>query len=490
MPSEEKTVLIVEPFSTLLELAPVLRQSGWQVETCSGLLEAFAGVAGGRFCALVVHEDGLPETSQPLEEARELCPELTIVAAANCHKHVRGAHHSLVLPCDPCRFLEVLDDAYERNQDTRRLQRIQDENKQLKSILLEQSSRLSAVVEASGRLGEAASSLDLLCRTALDLFGEAAQAERLSLMVLEQNGQQELRIAMARGLPDEVVASTRLELGQGVAGWVAQKKRPLLSKQGLCSTRKGKEAKPYRSRSFISMPLAVGSEVIGVINIADPVNAREFTNDDVKALCHVCQQTALWLSHCRKLEHVKMLSMIDELTCVYNRRYLMDSLKREVSRTDRTGSRLSLALLDIDYFKAYNDTHGHPAGDRLLKRTARALQDSLRSTDIVCRYGGDEFAVILPEAQEYKRESLCRGGGFVDRFRTAVSKSTFEEEQKQPGVPVTVSGGVARCPEDANEPDRLIEVADEMLYEAKRSGRNKICSRYRPGTARGQETPS
>ena len=462
-----------------------MRRSGWLVEKCSGLLEAFARLAGEPFSATVIHEDGLPGTSKPLEEARELYPEVTIVAAVHCHKHVDGAHHSLVLPWDSRHFMRVLDDAYARSQDTRRLRKMQQDNEQLKSIISDQNSRLSTMAEASGRLGEAASSLERLCKTAVDLFGAAARADRLSLMVLEQNGRQELRIAGARGLPDEVVAGTRLEVGQGVAGWVAENKRYLLRKRGLRSSGNGSGERLYKTDSFLSLPLAVGNEVVGVINLTDRVHPREFSDEDVNALQLLCQQTALWLRQCRKLEKAKLLSLIDELTSVYNRRYLMDSLEREISRAKRTGNHFSLVLLDVDHFKMYNDTHGHPAGDKLLKQTARVLQDTLRSTDIICRYGGDEFAVILPETPKTMHGSLRKGVDFIDRLGAAMSKSPFGGGERHTDGGATVSGGVAIYPEDADDAEGLLKIADKTLYEAKRAGRNRICRRYRSGTAYG-----
>jgi diguanylate cyclase (GGDEF)-like protein len=155
----------------------------------------------------------------------------------------------------------------------------------------------------------------------------------------------------------------------------------------------------------------------------------------------------------------------DELTGLYNYRYLRAILDQEVSRSLRYGRPLSLAMLDLDFFKRINDTQGHSVGNEVLARVAGILAKAMRKTDAVCRYGGDEFAIVFPETNK-------------DRARSVLSRVL--ERIKEEKIPVegarilTVSAGLASCPEDAGADDALIEKADDALYRAKKEGRDRL----------------
>ncbi len=342
----------------------------------------------------------------------------------------------------------------------------------------EQNDRLARLEKAVARLGEVASDPEGLFKTVLELFCDAAGAERLSLMLLGNDGHQgELRIVEARGLSGEVISGTRQKLGEGVAGWVAQHGRFLFKNPPAPYQNSARGDRSYKSQSFLSLPLKVGDEVLGVVNMTERSEDRAFSLSEVKAFSVLAGQTAVWIRHCQKLQQATRLSVMDELTSLYNRRYFLGALRREINRARRSGQRLSLAMLDIDHFKTYNDTRGHQAGDRALQQFARVLQDNVRSMDTLCRYGGEEFVIVLPETGEGGGYGGRDNGHFVDRLRAAVSECPFEGEQTQPGGRLTMSAGVALFPEDANSLEALIAVADRRLYEAKRAGRNRVCSR-------------
>jgi two-component system, cell cycle response regulator len=153
------------------------------------------------------------------------------------------------------------------------------------------------------------------------------------------------------------------------------------------------------------------------------------------------------------------LAVRDGLTGLFNRRYFNELIKIEFSRIKRLPSFLSLLILDIDNFKNYNDTQGHSAGDILLKNAAKIFKSSVRTVDIVFRYGGEEFAVILPSTDKKGAQIIA------ERIRMQVSLY----------LPTTVSIGISTAPEDAEEISLLIEKADKALYQAKNSGKNKWC---------------
>lgn len=166
-------------------------------------------------------------------------------------------------------------------------------------------------------------------------------------------------------------------------------------------------------------------------------------------------------------ETIYRMTIVDGLTGVHNKRYLLEMLDREISRSRRHKRPLSLMMFDIDHFKEINDTFGHLAGDYVLKEMAQAVRNRLRPDDVVGRYGGEEFAIALPET------SVQDGTDIADRLRQLIQDHQFEFEGEQ--IRVTVSAGVAEL-QEGMDVVQLIKAADTHLYEAKRSGRNKTCS--------------
>lgn len=165
-------------------------------------------------------------------------------------------------------------------------------------------------------------------------------------------------------------------------------------------------------------------------------------------------------------ETIYRMTIVDELTGVNNKRYLMESLDREISRARRHKRPLSLMMIDIDHFKAINDRLGHLAGDYVLKEMAQAIRNRLRPDDVVARYGGEEFAVVFPET------AITGGVEIADKLRQLVEGHTFEFEKER--MEVTISAGVAEL-QEGMDAMQLLKAADERLYEAKRSGRNRVC---------------
>lgn len=163
------------------------------------------------------------------------------------------------------------------------------------------------------------------------------------------------------------------------------------------------------------------------------------------------------------------LSIRDGLTGLYNHRYFHEFLHNECLRCCRHERGFSVIFMDVDNFKKYNDTHGHPAGDKLLISLGKIVSSGLRKTDVVARYGGEEFVVILPET--------LRDGALLaaENIRKAIAEYPFEGRETQPLGIVSVSIGVASCPEDGKEAKTLIHLADQALYEAKHTGKNRTC---------------
>jgi two-component system cell cycle response regulator len=166
-------------------------------------------------------------------------------------------------------------------------------------------------------------------------------------------------------------------------------------------------------------------------------------------------------------EEIYRLMTMDGLTGVHNRRYFNESLEKEASRCKRYDRTFSLIVFDIDHFKKINDTHGHLAGDAVLRQLGSILKGRVRRDDTLARTGGEEFAVILPE--------IARDGSvaLANKIRDVVERSVFRFENTE--IPVTVSLGVAEWTTEQKEPNDIVKLADEKLYDAKRTGRNRVC---------------
>ncbi|MFN3659416.1 MAG: diguanylate cyclase [Pseudolabrys sp.] len=179
-------------------------------------------------------------------------------------------------------------------------------------------------------------------------------------------------------------------------------------------------------------------------------------------------------------QRLEQLAIVDELTGVYNRRMYDSILDSEIARAQRHDRRLSVLILDIDHFKRVNDSHGHLVGDQVLHQVATLLRDSVRAENSVCRYGGEEFAIIVPEF------GADAAGELAERLRDAVARRTFGGG---PGheVRVTVSIGVAGFPDMAHSADALTAAADAALYTAKQAGRDRVVI-YRPGSEAAPHT--
>jgi diguanylate cyclase (GGDEF)-like protein len=153
---------------------------------------------------------------------------------------------------------------------------------------------------------------------------------------------------------------------------------------------------------------------------------------------------------------------------VYNHRTFQERLAQEIARAHRYSHPLSLLMIDVDHFKMYNDTHGHPQGDTVLQALARLLREMSRTSDTVARYGGEEFAIILPETDSVSAQKIG------ERLREQVERHPFPGQELMPGGTLTISIGVAThvC---AGSKDALLQAADAALYTAKHKGRNRVC---------------
>lgn len=307
-----------------------------------------------------------------------------------------------------------------------------------------------------------------LYETILMKSSELVGAECGSLMILD-NKNKVLSIKAARGMEKSLADGLKVKVGEGISGSIAAKGVPVIVKDIEDEVPSWKNRPRYRTKSFISIPLKLENRVIGVINVADKLSGGAFSEEDLHLLLSFSNYASIAIergAYYSMSEELKMLSMTDPLTALFNRRYFRERLYEEVERVKRHDGCFSTVIIDIDNFKQFNDRYGHVAGDELLKGVSRAVKDAVRSMDVVSRYGGEEFAVILPETN--KKDAVV----IAERMRKGVQEyrpphNIFDE------LP-TISLGVAEFPADASHIDDLINKADRAMYLAKRMGKNRV----------------
>lgn len=218
--------------------------------------------------------------------------------------------------------------------------------------------------------------------------------------------------------------------------------------------------------SYCCLPLLMHGETIGILHF-EMIEPGEFPAAVLPLANMFAEHVGLSLANIRLREALRDQSIRDPLTGLYNRRYLEEMLERETRRAVRGEQGLGVLMLDLDHFKNFNDTYGHDAGDTVLRETAAFLLKSVRAEDIVCRFGGEEFIVILPVAD--LRVTQAR----AERIRSKLRELPVLHQGQSLGM-VTVSVGVAELPEHGTSPKELIEAADAAMYRAKREGRDRV----------------
>ena len=292
---------------------------------------------------------------------------------------------------------------------------------------------------------------------------ELLQAERASLMVYDE-ATDTFQIKAVVGANASIMSDK--DPGRRVSRVVFEKGQPIvvrkLAGSGLIPLTNERD---YRSESFISSPVKLGDRKIAVINFTDKADGRGFDRRDLDLVQTITSQIAVAIDReelKEKAGEFEQLSVTDALTGLLNRRYIEERLMEEVKRSNRHGYPMSLLMLDVDHFKSYNDTYGHPEGDEALKLVANIIRETLRGADVAARYGGEEFAILLPQTNDDEAAMIA------ERIRSNIEHAKF------PKRAVTASIGVASCSAELCSKKGLVDAADLALYDAKRRGRNSV----------------
>jgi diguanylate cyclase (GGDEF)-like protein len=365
--------------------------------------------------------------------------------------------------------------------------RLQLDNATLRLQLKEKSKQLAFFINTAKAL---TSSLELgkVLDVLMDRACRLIPCERRSLWLVDEcDGHRELRLHRAPLHGGRKGAVRPLSWGAGPSGWVAQHARPLLIDGPRCSLPVGlKEWKPPRRgfQSLLAVPIVNKRKALGVLELVNRVDGRPFDAADRDFLVQLMGQAAIAIERSQLYHRKEELAIRDDLTKLYNFRYLDQVLDIEIRRCLRYGSVLSLIFLDLDYFKSVNDRYGHLMGSRVLVEVAELLNRNLRDVDIISRYGGDEFVIVLPET------GIRTTGAITKRLHRAFHRHRFLTAEGL-NVHLTASFGLAGFPEHARTKKDLIRLADHAMYEAKYGGRDRICVARRgaSGTLRISRSP-
>jgi len=219
--------------------------------------------------------------------------------------------------------------------------------------------------------------------------------------------------------------------------------------------------------TYLCVPILAQGETLGILHVQATDEVPRLEASQLSFKTTFAGQLGLSIANIRLREALRTQSVRDALTGLYNRRYLEEILEREVRRATRASQSLGVLMIDLDHFKNFNDTYGHDAGDAVLRETGASLTKGIRAEDFVCRFGGEEFVVILPTANV---EAACAR---AERLRLKMKELTVLHQGKSMGM-LTISVGVAVFPEHGSSPKELMAAADAALYEAKRNGRDQI----------------
>ena len=322
----------------------------------------------------------------------------------------------------------------------------------------EQNLQLKSLFKASELFAFSLDPHEVLSQS-LDIIRETLGFDYADIWLLE--GENKLRLA-ASNLPPIFGVSDTFPTDRCLPGLALSSGEGVYIEEPLTDERiENKDwLNQLKHRSSAALPLIHHGEKLGVL-IMGSMKKYKFTPERRELLQTFVNQLSMQIKNAMLYREVQQQAILDEVTCLYNHRHLNECLDKEIKRVDREGGYLGLLMLDLNYFKDYNDLYGHPAGDQLLKEFGEVLRASVRETDIAVRYGGDEFAVILPQTDVLGAEQLSA------RVLAQISAHHFAGFEKIVGGALTVSIGSSTYPEPAKSKVQLIKLADDQLYRMK-----------------------
>jgi diguanylate cyclase (GGDEF)-like protein len=328
-----------------------------------------------------------------------------------------------------------------------------------------------AVFHELGKALTSSLQLDQVLRTIMEKIEEFLHPDTWSLLLVDE-ARRDLYFELAVGKGAEALKDVRIQLGQGLAGWVAQNGQavivPDVSKDKRFFAQVDEKTK-METRSIVAVPVRFRDHVLGVIELINCVGPEGFHERDLALLEALSDFAAIALENARHVQKIHELTITDDCTTLYNARHMNYILDTEIHRSQRYGFEFAIVFIDLDYFKKVNDTYGHLMGSKLLAEIGSAIKTNCRLVDFAFRYGGDEFVIMLPQSSKENAFVVAR------RLHRLIGETTWLKSEGL-SVRITASVGVSAYPTDSKTKSDLLHLADEAMYLVKNTTRDGVAA--------------
>lgn len=307
--------------------------------------------------------------------------------------------------------------------------------------------------------------LSIIMEKILDLL----KPRNWSLLLMDDDGRH-LTFEIVVGEGADALIGRKVQVGEGIAGWAARSGESLLIEDVSCDARfcsRFDEMSQFKTNSIVCVPLKNRGNVLGVIELINRIEKDAFTSHDMHALETIAEYAAIAIQNAASFEKIRLLSITDDHTSLYNVRYFYEMIGHKLAAADESNHEVSLIFLDLDHFKQVNDVHGHLNGSKTLREVGRLLKSLTPPGDIPVRYGGDEFVIMLSEST---KEDAYE---FAKYLREQVNQYSFLSEEGL-NLHITASFGVASYPRDASDMRELLRIVDAVMYRVKDSTRDGV----------------